>query len=160
MMMNQPQMNMAGMAAAGGPVGGMAPQINNATRRNAEATETTRMLNTYIYDYLLKNGHTDLARTWVNADIPMNLNPPTKTSPGRANVNGVDDAMDTDSKDDIRHKRPDDLPVPQCPSPDGPNSFLHDWWCQFWDVYNAHREKRTTPAATAYLTHNLVSAPP
>ncbi|KZF24265.1 hypothetical protein L228DRAFT_266612 [Xylona heveae TC161] len=150
---------MAALNAVGGPVGGM-PVMNNGAAgvprpSNASAVginaqhvntpEISRMqLNTYIYDYFLKNELYDCARALLQSDANLNTTPPTKTSPGRrrqdGNVNGVDEnAMDTDSKDDV--KRPDDLPTPNVPPLCPGNSFLFDWWCLFWDIFHSQRRK-------------------
>ncbi|KAK3077465.1 hypothetical protein LTS18_010191, partial [Coniosporium uncinatum] len=88
--MNQQQMNMGGMNAAGGPVGGM-PMMNNGSRASISGGGDTESyesrLNTYIYDYLLKQEQWDLARQFLKI-----MQPRTKTgakpSPGRRDVNG------------------------------------------------------------------------
>ncbi len=165
-------MSMAGMPAVGGPVGGM-PMMNNgiglgASRANGNPQDTWRMyLNTYIYDYFIKNELYDCARAFLASDVPINTSPPTKLSPGRrrdGDVNGVDEStMDTDAKDDLHSKRPDDLPIPSVP-PDCPdNSFLFDWWCVFWDTFGAQRNKKPKPGeagpAFQYVQHTQVWLP-
>ncbi|KAF2100860.1 hypothetical protein NA57DRAFT_74459 [Rhizodiscina lignyota] len=138
--MNQ-QMNMAGMAGAGGPVGGGA-QAANAMARGAINQNRVRldMLNTYIYDYFIRQEQWDVARAMHKAaktsdNMPLSF-ADGKPSPSGRDVNGVGDAMDTDSKD---FKKPADLPD----SKFGPNDgcFLMDWWSQFWDLYDGQRQK-------------------
>ncbi|KAI9682177.1 MAG: hypothetical protein M1817_000231 [Caeruleum heppii] len=140
--------NMAGMNAAGGPVGGMPMMSNGPTgtpQTGNQHNVSKIILNTHIYDYFLKHELYDCARALLQSDAALEV---PKTSPGRrrdadgnALHNGVDENMDTDNKDDLDSKIPDDLPVPNMTSQDPQNSFLHDWWCIFWDIYNAQRKK-------------------
>ena len=162
-------LNMAGMHAANGALGGM-PLMNNGSNggmsradadpEGAQAHETKLKLNTYIYDYFLKNDLYECARAIIQSQVPLALHTP-KSSPGRrrdGDMNGVDDsAMDTDSKDDLDSKRPDDLPLPMVPSDVPANSFLLDWFQLFWDIYFAQRKgKAATPQAVQYLQNTQV----
>ncbi|KAJ9657753.1 hypothetical protein H2201_008066 [Coniosporium apollinis] len=147
--MNPQHMNMAGMNAAGGPVGG-APMMANGPA-GLTPHDNRLLLNTYIYDYFLRNHHYEIARVILTSDLPLNTK---EESPSRRDVNGVGDGMDGDSKDDIQ-KRPDDLPSAAIPPNSSENSFLFDWWGQFWDVFSAHRNKPIKPGsgAVTYLQH-------
>ncbi|KAI1340151.1 hypothetical protein F5Y15DRAFT_415042 [Xylariaceae sp. FL0016] len=142
---------MANLPLAGGPVGGPMPMMNNNVNNVLAAQQVQRSdsnnranLNTYIYDYFLREGMYDCARAMLNSDQQMNVK---KESPGRRDENGNalgngvgDDPMDTDSKDDIDSKRPSDLPAPNVPS--GSDScFLYEWFCLFWDMLSAQRNK-------------------
>jgi hypothetical protein len=156
-------MNMAGMSAmGGGPVGGMSMMNNGAGpagRNEGDKQDDFRnQLNTYIYDYFLKSGYHDCARALVHHDVPIKTKGPGKTSPGhREDMNGLDDnAMDTDSKEDM--KWPEDLPRPDVPPEVTPtNSFLFDWFCLFTDIFRAQRRQgRTDSAAAQYLHHTQV----
>ncbi|EKG18169.1 cAMP-dependent protein kinase pathway protein [Macrophomina phaseolina MS6] len=153
-MMNQQQANMAAMNQQGGPVGGT-PLMQAGGARGSNDPQT--MLNTYIYDYFLKNHHWDLARQ-VKDVLIINTGTAPKPSPGgRRDMNGVDD-MDTDSKDEL-HKRPDDLPPAAVPSDPSENSFLFDWWTQFWDIFNAQRQRsKPGSAQLQYLAHTRQQA--
>jgi hypothetical protein len=149
--MNVPGGNMVTMnAGGGGPVG--APMVNNVanTARQQQSLEDQQRLNTYIYDYICKNGHYDLARQFINKNQ-------IKVSPGKPQ-NGHDE-MDTDSKDDFS-KRPDDLPWPEIAAHPSDQAFLYDWWCQFWDIFGASRTSRSQvpkgTTAESYLQHNTV----
>ncbi|RDW81956.1 hypothetical protein BP6252_03068 [Coleophoma cylindrospora] len=157
--------NMVGMnaAMAGGPVGGVNPMMNNGQTggiRPPMNANQKAQLNTYIYEYFLTNGMYECARTLLNSDQGMIIKD-TKDSPGRrrddnGNImgNGTD-SMDGDSKDDVDSKRPDDLPNPGVPK-DAPEScFLYEWWCLFWDMFNAQRDRNVGDMrnATQYLTH-------
>jgi hypothetical protein len=155
-------MNMAGMNSAGGPVGGM-PMINNgpaAALRNSNAPQdnSVELLNTYIYDYFLRLEMWEPARAMINTGN-VKPNKANKTSPRRrqdadgSTVNGVDDA---DSKDTLDVKLPDDLPPSGLPSDGIQNSFLHDWWSLFWDIFGAQRGKQKSNDSLAYVQNSLV----
>jgi hypothetical protein len=172
-MMNS--MNMTGMnPAQGGPVGGGMMLMNNgapATPSNSESVDNMKQrLNTYIYDYFLNFGYHDHARALARDEkFDISLKQTMKSSPGGrrkdGEINGVDEnAMDTDSKDDL--VIPDDLPRPQIPSECPGSAFLFDWFCLFNDIFraSAQRAKRSgqrdgTPAQT-YLDQTQVSPPP
>ncbi len=140
-------MNMAGMnpavMAPGGPVGGGMIMMNNgspATQaslgRGSEDIKSS--LNTYIYEYFLKLGYYDIARSLLREE-KLQLRTVPKASPSRrkdVEVNGVDgDAMDTDIKDDI----PDDIPRPQHFEASAGAGFLFEWFSIFSDLFTAHR---------------------
>ncbi|KAI9719269.1 MAG: hypothetical protein M1812_003599 [Candelaria pacifica] len=144
---------MVGMNAVGNAMGAM-PMMNNGVggvprESQGSAHEGKQRLNTHIYDYFIKNELYDCARAMIQSDCPINTLPSTKTSPGRrrdGEVNGIDEnGMDTDSKDDVLSKRPEDLPVPNTPQDIPEGSFLYDWWCLFWDVFSAQRTKKPKP---------------
>ena len=141
--------NMASaMNAVGGPVGGMQMMNNGlagAARNSNQQHDPKTQLNTYIYDYFVKNELWDCARAMKKSEVSLEL---SKASPRRRDAdgnvlnNGVDDnSLDPDNKDDIDSKRPDDLPLPIIPPGQPQNSFLHDWWCLFWDICVAQRKK-------------------
>ncbi|KAK5163311.1 hypothetical protein LTR04_002576, partial [Oleoguttula sp. CCFEE 6159] len=126
---------------AGGPNGG-GPRAN--------VPDSHKQLHHYIYDYFLKNHQYELARA-VHQEMLANTGSVTKLSPSRRDTNGMDDAMDTDSKNDL-HRRPDDLPPAAIPNDSADGSFLFDWWCQFWDCWGAHRGKaKPGDPASQYL---------
>jgi len=64
--------------------------------------------------------------------------------------------MDTDNKDDIDGKLPDDLPPPKLPMPASDSSFLYEWFCLFWDIYNAQRQKGGNGTVNQYVAHTQV----
>jgi hypothetical protein len=140
-MQNQNMATMMAMNAAGGPVGG-APVMNN--NRMSQETDSRTQLNTYIYDYFLKNKHTTLARAMLDNEMKMNLT--QKPSPsGRNDMNGLDDPNSTEG-----------LPAPRIPENQAAeNSFLLDWWQQFWDIFSAARTKSQGPKG---LPHQYLAA--
>lgn len=160
-------MNIAGMnPAVGGPVGGgTIMMMNNGnhppTASSSSHSDLKRRLDTYIYDYFLKNGHHEHARAlFRDESIKLNTHPHTKPSPSRrrdAEMNGIDEnAMDTDSKDDV-NKIPDDLPKPDVPD-NAQSGFLYDWFGLFFDIYGASRNKKPDDSSTAaqYLQQTQV----
>jgi hypothetical protein len=160
-----PNLQMANMNAMGGPVGAPVPMMNNGAvappgagpRPGNEDRRT--LLNTYIYEYFLRSDMYDAARAMVNSDQPMNL---AKEGNRRRDENGNilnglgDDAMDTDSKEGIDSKLPEDLPAPKIPMPSSETSFLFDWFCLFWDIFQAQRSKAGGQAVNQYLAHTQV----
>jgi hypothetical protein len=167
---SQLSMNMAGMnPAAGGPVGGgMIMMMNNGNHPPAASSSShsdlKRRLDTYIYDYFLKNGHHEHARALLRDEsIKLNTHPHTKASPSRRRdneMNGIDEnAMDTDSKDDV-NKIPDDLPKPDVPD-NAQSGFLYAWFGLFFDIYGASRNKKPDDSSTAaqYLQQTQVGLP-
>lgn len=163
---------MAGMNPMGGPVGAPMPMMNNgamnpqaalaAASRQQQATDGQRgVLNTYIYEYFIRYGMYDCARSLLSSDQQVNV---LKDGGNRRRdengnvINGVgDDPMDTDSKDDIDTKLPDDLPPPKLPMPTSDTSFLYEWFCLFWDIYNAQRAKGGNGNINQYVAHTQVS---
>ncbi|KAI1438442.1 hypothetical protein GGR50DRAFT_431619 [Xylaria sp. CBS 124048] len=153
--------NMGNMPMAGGPVGAgpMAMMGNNtmtATGQVQRPPENNRAnLNTYIYDYFLREGMYDCARAMLNSEQALNVH---KTPRRDENGNAIgtslgDDPMDTDSKDDVDTKRPSDLPAPNVPN--GSDScFLYEWFCLFWDMLSAQRNKGgVSPHVSQYVAH-------
>ena len=149
-------MNMNAMAGMGGmnmgvgPGAPAGPAMASNTRTPGSAQLSTKDMekkfHTFIYDYFLKTQRFDLARGIMNQmDIETSAQP--KSSPNRKEVNGINDSTDSETKDDI--KKPDDLPLASVPAPtDSP--FLWDWFCQFWDLFEAQRSKGS-PATRNFL---------
>ncbi|KAF2735719.1 hypothetical protein EJ04DRAFT_183548 [Polyplosphaeria fusca] len=146
-MQNQQMAAMAGMNPVnmGGPVDGT-PVMGNAPRPKGSQDLTPdprTTLNTYIYDYFRKNSQEPLARMMLECNLGLNLNNAPKRSPGSRNVNGVAD----ESKDE--------LPAPALPDTNlAENSFLLDWWVQFWDIWTAARLRNSNPTSTSYIQHS------
>ncbi|CAD6440371.1 6f878186-cc7d-4dcd-94b6-b3f306503f3c [Sclerotinia trifoliorum] len=145
--------NMSGMPNMGGPVGGGMPMMNNgvaggAARHPTNNDNNRSQLNTYIYEYFLKNGMFDCARTLLNHE-QINV---VKDSPGRGDGEDGDD-----SKDDIDSKRPNDLPLPNLPKECPEGCFLYEWFCLFWDMFNAQRGKGDARNVLSYVSHTQQS---
>ena len=108
----------------------------------------TELLPTFIYDYFLKKGNTDVARAILHSDSGVKTKPRTKTSPGGRDVNGVDE-MDRDSKDS--------LPLPDVMEALPDDAFLQQWWRIFWDMWAAGKKPGAANGmAGQYLHHQQV----
>lgn len=155
------------MTPMGGPVGAPMPMMNNNVAMNPQMAaaagagrqvqDQRSTLNTYIYEYFLRHQMYDCARSLLASDQQVNVN---KEAGGRREngnaMNGVDDPMDTDSKDDSDSKLPEDLPPPKLPMPASDTSFLYEWFCVFWDIYTAPRSKNGNHIVNQYVQHTQV----
>lgn len=143
--------NMSGMPNMGGSVGGGMPMMNNGVAGGAArhpANDSNRsQLNTYIYEYFIKSGMYDCARTLLSNE-QINV---VKNSPGRGDAEDGDD-----SKDDIDSKIPSDLPMPNLPKECPESCFLYEWFCLFWDMFNAQRGKGEHRNVLSYVSHTQV----
>ncbi|KAG5935056.1 hypothetical protein E4U53_000534 [Claviceps sorghi] len=161
-----PNMGMANMNAMGGPVSGapipmmnngaMNPQMAAAAAAAARQLDSQHgVLNTYIYEYFIRYGMYDCARSLLSSDQQVNVYKDGTKGGNAALGIGVhgDDAMDADSKDDLDTKLPDDLPPPKLPMPTSDTSFLYEWFCLFWDVFNAQRGKTVSSIVNQYVAH-------
>lgn len=159
-----PNVNMANMNPMGGPVGPV-PMMNNgqvsaaaaaaaaSARQQQQVTDQRGALNTYIYEYFIRQGMYDCARSLLSSDQPVNVN---KEGAKGSQVNGVgDDSMDQDTKSDLDTKLPEDLPPPKLPM-SSDTSFLYEWFCLFWDIYNAQRSKGGNGNIVQYVAHTQV----
>lgn len=139
------QMNMAAVNGAGGGMPMMNNGANGATPRlgnEEEEPDYEARLNTYIYDYFIKNGRYECAMAMLKARMPLR----TGQKPG--DVNGAGN-MHTDSKDDLDIKNPEDLPPAGVPTDPQGASFLLEWFGLFWDVFFAHQRKAPPASAQA-----------
>lgn len=119
-----------------------------------EETNTEAKLNSYIYGYFYNKGKWDMARALK--DSGMDFDPPLLND----NANGANDSVQTDSKDGIDLKRPDDLPDVQNLGDRQGGSFLSSWFALFWDIYFAQRKNsRASANANQYVTQTQVSDP-
>lgn len=144
-------MNNGAMAAA---------QQMQQQQQPQQASDPRRALNTYIYDYFLKQGMYDLARSMLNSDPAINV---VKDSPRRRDENGNvlgngagDDPMDTDNKDELDSKRPSDLPAANVPPTATDSSFLSEWFSVFWDVLHGQKSKTGSAQVMGYINHTQV----
>jgi len=154
-------MNHINMNGANGVGGGM-PMMQNGTNgasragsdQSGEHDYKTRM-NTYIYDYFIKQEQYDCAK--ILLDSPLNvLTTSNKPNPGHR-TNGIDEG-DHDSKDDIDLKRPHGLPYPDIGDSSDDSSFLLEWFSLFWDMFlAAGKKKGASGPAMQYVQHNQVS---
>lgn len=154
------QMNMGGFNAGNGALGNM-PMPNHGPNGvgsripdDHEDNNYEAKLNAYIYGYFCVKGKWELARALKDSGVEFE--PPLVND----NTNGANDSMQTDSKDGIDLKRPDDLPDFQhlCDGQGG--SFLSSWFAVFWDIFWAQRKNtRGSANASQYVTQTQVRAP-
>jgi hypothetical protein len=139
---------MAAMNVNNGAVDGT-PIMGNMPHPKRMQMDPREQLNTYIYDYLLRNQHWGVARAMLADPDHIKVATAASPKPSPSNrMNGVD-SMDTG----------DDLPAPQIPQNQVvESSFLLDWWVQFWDIFQATKN-RGNPAAKGaqYINHTRVS---
>jgi len=160
--------NMANMGAMGGPVGAPMAMMNNGglaaqgVPRQAAANDAQRpLLNTYIYEYFLRFEMYDCARALLlqhDANIKLlSKDDHRRDENGNLLGNGLGgDPMETDSKDDMDSKRPSDLPMPNLPTPMPDSCFLFEWFCLFWDMFNAQKGKGANGPVNQYVAHTQV----
>lgn len=137
-----------------GPAGAPRPTLVDNQQQRSQ-------LNTYIYEYFLRNEMYECARAIIQSEQPINV---LKNSPGRrrdVNGNPLDngvspEGLDGESKDDIDLNRPDDLPAPNLPKECPESCFLYEWWCLFWDMFNAQRGKGDVRNVQQYVAHTQV----
>jgi len=162
--------NMANMAAMGGPVGAPMAMMNNSAPaaqgvpRQAAANDAQRPLfNTYIYEYFLRYEMYDCARALLSqgdANVKVSKDDGRRDENGNLLGNGLGgDPMETDSKDDMDSKRPSDLPAPMLPMPLPDSCFLFEWFSLFWDVFNAQKGKGANGPVNQYVAHTQVRLP-
>ena len=151
------QMNMGGFNAGNGALGNM-PMPNHGPNGvggripdDHEDTNYEAKLNAYIYGYFCVKGRWELARALK--DSGAEFEPPLLND----NANGANDSMQTDSKDGIDLKRPDDLPDPAHLSDGQGGSFLSSWFALFWDIFSAQRKSnRASANALQYVQQTQV----
>ena len=147
-MQNAQMAQMAAMNNAnGGPVEGT-PMMGNMPHPKRGNTDPREQLNTYIYDYFLRNNHFQAARAMLDSNLKMSTGPPQKLSP-KNRTNGMDSMEEVPGEE---------MPMPTLPQNQmADNSFLLDWWVQFWDIYQATKNRGSSPSKGGqYVNHTRV----
>lgn len=151
---------MGGFNAGNGALGNM-PMPNHGPNGigggrmpdDHEDTNYDAKLNAYIYGYFCAKGKWELARALKDSGVEFD--PPLVND----NANGANDSMQTDSKDGIDLKRPEDLPDVRKLDDGQGGSFLSSWFATFWDIFSAqHKSKRASANAMQYVTQTQVRA--
>jgi hypothetical protein len=150
-MQNAQMAQMAAMNANGGPIDGTPIMGNMPHPNKRQTTDPREQLNTYIYDYFLRNDNFVAAKAMIDSDLKITVGPAQKFSP-KTRSNGVG------SMDD---QPPTEMPSPLLPQNQiADNSFLLDWWVQFWDIYQATRNRGGSPGkGHQYIQHTRVRLP-
>lgn len=151
----------------GPPVGPAMPMMNNGAvapppgpRPQQPSENNKHLLNTYIYEYFLRNDMFDCARALLNADPGMKIQDgPNTRRDADGNIIANGDSMDVDNKDGIDSKGAEGLPQPSIPNPSMDNPFLYEWFCLFWDMFNAQKGKSGNPQVSSYMSHTQVCIP-
>lgn len=142
----------AAMAAMNNGANGAAPRIPAGDT----SQDFKKKLNTYIYDYMLKNEQYECARAILSSTLVVDQKP----AGAKKRANGMDDGMNPDNKDNIDLKRPVDLPDPEnILDAAFDNSFLLDWFTLFWEIFlapRANRPQKLNPTAITYMGQNRV----
>ncbi|CAD6499575.1 BgTH12-03686 [Blumeria graminis f. sp. triticale] len=142
-------------AMSGGPINSGMPMMNNCAPGGRPLmpinNDQRSQLNTYIYEYFLRNGMYECAKALLESGQPLNVI--KDGSSRRRDDNGAGEEAGEDSKDDFDPKRPIDLPDPNVPKECSESCFLYEWWCLFWDMFNAQRGKAEGRNVLQYFTH-------
>lgn len=134
-----------------------------------------RLLNTYIYDYLLKQSYGDTARRFkeeggvalLSAKEAENRKEAGPHAEGSLTAQ-LDHAARADSEKTNgtagRHSpKETGGPAVELPPADVPvnveGGFLAEWWVIFWDMFSARQGRPSTANATTFMAHNQVCRP-
>ncbi|EPS43172.1 hypothetical protein H072_2835 [Dactylellina haptotyla CBS 200.50] len=152
-----------GVQVPGGMPMGHPQQNPNMSNGSGPKGIERSLLNTYIYDYFIRHDMYDSARA-ILQEAEVQTEPGTsvrRASPSRRSqkhdpdgnlINGIDDSMDGDRKDDGEgSERGADLPLPKVPQDSSGGSFLYDWWSLFWDIFGARTGKAVSGPAMTYV---------
>lgn len=144
-----PMMNNGAAAPPGGP---RPQQPNNEHKQH--------LLNTYIYEYFMRNEMFDCARTLLSADPGIKIQDgPNIRRDENGHIIANGDSMDVDSKDGIDSKGGEGLPQPMIPNQTMDNPFLYEWFNLFWDMFTAQKGKAANPQVSSYMNHTQVFLP-
>lgn len=176
----------SGLQNPGLPVGNPVPELlggQSSQQMQIEYIENSRndvLLNTYIYEHLLKNGFHNAARGLLketqlnllsgtrdgsspNQDNDGNSHLPRRAAALKRSQSGIDNHPISSPSDKPNGKSPGsgsnsphveygDLPEPYCPlKGSGQKGFLRDWWAIFWDIHAARSHLPASPWAISYL---------
>lgn len=130
---------MATLGAGPGPLGSKPDSAENLN----EASKT--LLNTYVHNYLISEGLTDIAKTLRGSRLQF-----------KQELLSNKDSTDGDSKDDIVNRGEGGLN--NIAGGAVSENFLPNWWAMFWDMWQAARRKeKSDTVAAQYLEHTQVS---
>lgn len=130
------------------------PMAQMAFQQQGNQFDPKERLPTFIYDYFLKTRRPNMAQALLSdpeCDIKTKDKP--KPSPNGRDING-------DMPKDAIAKRIEEMPTADLSESLPHDSFLQDWFCLFWDMFNASNGKNSTPASNNYNNINNVSSHP
>ncbi|KAF8474300.1 hypothetical protein BDZ91DRAFT_355188 [Kalaharituber pfeilii] len=161
----QQHMNTMNMGMPGMQVPLAVPNMHNG-QGMSQMNEKSN-LNTYIYDYFLKNHMYDCAQA-ILREGDVHTNGSRRTSPSRrpqkhdadgsVMTNGMDETMESADGSAPRKTEDGEDSKPEFPLPsvlrDCPQGcFLFDWWCLFWDIFGIRTGHKGSAQAAQYLTN-------
>lgn len=137
-------------------------------------TEDGRLLNAYIYDYLVKQSFGDAARALLReANVPT-----ISEDEARRRADAGEPAEDSltlalDANQDYHSKEnrtngteTSPLGSPKSDGSDLPSAdipinieggFLPEWWTMFWNMFAARQGRPSSNSAANFIAHNQVS---
>lgn len=137
--------------------GAVAPPAASRPQQQPINEGNKHLLNTYIYEYFLRNEMYDCARALLASDPQIKVQDgPNTRRDENGNIVANGETMDVDSKDGIDSKGPEGLPQPSIPNPSMDNPFLYEWFCLFWDMFNAQKGKSANNQVQQYINFNQV----
>lgn len=102
-----------------------------------------QQLNTYIYEYFIRNRMFDCAQSLLNSEKHLSAieeSPRRRQANGNGMRNGTPNHGDSDnSKGDMNSETSGGLSVTSTTQESPESSFLYEWWCLFWDMFTAQR---------------------
>lgn len=149
--------------------------VNMSTRPGSMDVEDQKLLDAYIYDYLVKQSYGDAARALLKeAKIPTISEEESKRRlDGSENPEGTTGAAldnEMQAHDDKEHRAngmdssPSGSPKSDSatlPSADIPinieGGFLPEWWTMFWDMFAARQGRPSSNSAANFIAYNQVS---
>ncbi|KTW26016.1 hypothetical protein T552_03286 [Pneumocystis carinii B80] len=141
------------------------------------------LLNSYIYDYMLKNAWSTAARAFMEvAEVPLSGENRAGNKEERIQLDMMEGVRENNKegslggngggeckgensghplvKQETTHSGESEtgggysgLLQPAVIPVDTPGGFLLEWWTVFWDIFNAKSGKGGSEAATAYFAH-------
>ncbi|KAH7110923.1 hypothetical protein EDB81DRAFT_953950 [Dactylonectria macrodidyma] len=148
--------NMCTMDGSDG--GGSMPMVNSravapktAPRQLQVNGNNRTLLNTYIYHYFLHYGMFDCACAILNSDSKVKVQKHGRDS-SLGNKGGLlgNDLGHGSIDPGLDSNHPEHLPAPNVPNLSPDICFLYEWFCLFWDIFNA----RTDKGGSSQANHN------
>ncbi|KAJ3453263.1 hypothetical protein MRS44_017510 [Fusarium solani] len=123
---------------------------HGALRHLQENYNKQTQLNTYIYEYFLRYDMFDCAQAILKADSDVKLQRHSPRSPRDNNGCRLGNTRSYESIDiALDSKRSEFLPAPNLPNLSPESCFLYEWFCLFWDMFNAQKnDSRDTQQQT------------